>query len=907
MWDLRLANPFGSLSIRKFLVFVAAVAVTVFTYALTAAPTTYAADASWQGGTIKYDGKTYSPLPDAKEGDGLGLDEKSKVYASIDDVNTSPRKAYVIYFDPGVDPAKAETAGFATYDFTDPNKFSGKAGATTISLEPQGEGGATESTTSCVYEGIGWIVCPVTNFIANAVDKLYSVVADFLAVRPLQVTEDNSLYRSWAVMRGFANVAFVIGFMIIIYSQLTNVGLSNYNVKRMLPRLIIAAILVNVSYWVCAAAIDASNILGYSVQNIFMALRNQVANVDHNSWDAVNFSSITTLVLSGGTLGVAAWLSVAAAGGVLGALYFLGPVLLGVLIAALVAVVIMAVRQAIITILVILAPLAFVAYLLPNTEKYFDKWKDLFVTMLVMFPIFSVIFGGSQFAGTAIIQNSSSIIMIILGMAVQVAPLVLLPFLIKFSGGMLGRIGGIVNNKSKGLIDKSKELAQQKSDLRKSQVLARSNLRRRNLMGRTIQGLENGRLNREDEIKANRTEAEVNRLGSAKYQQLHAAQERADLRKHIAEGRLERHSEAEKLVSGEMRDLEIQARATKLDVDLAKAKVEANWEGMRTGEYNPYSGMDASQQTTTTRSAIMALNRSQDATRDIALASMRQEAAKRVQKQQLSDALLKQEARVDGEAILDYAGGVAGQAGADSAIATAIALERKEFNDQVQNKVQLMRHFNLSSEQRQELALGQTVEGSKDGYVYHFKHDDDSAREAAIEEQLKTGSFKQIRDIIAESGTRQMPDGTVEVGKTHKYASTISQAIPANGIANKAVFFGTKTIDDVAQGKFLGQESIDAAIVYNLTAGKVKDQVLAGMDADAIKRMFEVGNNPAFANSISDPDDRQKFLDSSRALKQSARTILDTELLRQSASRSAIKVFEDFADPPTPPPPPTGS
>ena len=143
--------------------------------------------------------------------------------------------------------------------------------------------------------------------------------------------------------------------------------------------------------------------------------------------------------------------------GLAGSLILLIPTLVGVLIAALVAILVMAARQALIICLVVISPLAFVAYLLPNTEKYFDKWKDLFITMLVMFPAFSTVFAGAQLAGLAIIQNAgSSLNLIILGMAVMVAPVVVTPLLIKFSGSLIGKIASLVNNPKKGAIDRTR-------------------------------------------------------------------------------------------------------------------------------------------------------------------------------------------------------------------------------------------------------------------------------------------------------------------------------------------------------------------------------------------------------------------------------------------------------------------
>ena len=73
--------------------------------------------------------------------------------------------------------------------------------------------------------------------------------------------------------------------------------------------------------------------------------------------------------------------------------------------------------------------------------------------MLVFFPAFSVVFGGAQLAGILIIQNASGpngAIMHVLGMLVQIIPLAITPLIMKFSGGVLGKFAGFVNDKNKG-------------------------------------------------------------------------------------------------------------------------------------------------------------------------------------------------------------------------------------------------------------------------------------------------------------------------------------------------------------------------------------------------------------------------------------------------------------------------
>jgi hypothetical protein len=883
--------------------FAAAMFVATFMYTLLASPTAHAADGTWNGNSIMYGGNEYVKIADAKPGDSHGLPSGTHIYAYVQPATSSPgspvAKAHLIYFAPGTDPPKATSAAYAVYNFTAPSAYSSPSGQATISLTPQST--ASAGTTSCDSTftfGIGWIVCPVTNFLASAMDWLFGILSSFLAVRPVQTNQENALFRAWSYMRNFANVAFVIGFLIIIYSQITNIGLSNYNVKKMLPRLIIAAILVNISYWTCTLAVDISNILGYSIQDIFISMRNGLVGTEGNSWDVVSWKSVSGFILSGGTAAAAAGVGVygllLSAGTVGGALYMLLPILVGVIVAALVALLIMAARQAIITILIIISPLAFVAFLLPNTDKYFKKWQDLGMTMLLMFPIFSIIFGGSQLAGIVIIQNADSINLIILGMAVQVAPVVITPLIVRFSGSLLARIGGVINNPSKGLIDRTRKWSEEKRDQRKAERFASPLNRRRDGVARLARNIDTNRRTREGWQKANESIADANWAGTQAYSDIQQRTMQAALMQERADTNTQKRFEDAKATNAAIQDLDVNARAAKLRLDLSKARVEANWEEIKAGDSRNMVTPDglsahALANYAHTRNSLAQAIRN-DAI-DTTVEARRSHSAQEVQKKQRTDDLLQNTRQIDGKTLRDYAGGIAGTVGSESTLASAVAEYRKEYNDRIQEKEQLIKHFNLSSDQRQTLALGDDVATEKNGVRYTFAATDDYAREAAIDDQLKTGSFKQIEAIIKESGKTTV--GGVEVkGRTADFATSISQAIQPSGLDKKAVFLGSKTIDDIAQGKVYGDEGLDAAVRYNIVQGKVKDEVLAGMDALAITRMVNVAETQ---ESQVPPHELAAFRTHREELQHSAYRILNTDILSQRASTTAKEVLQGFA------------
>ena len=470
-------------SVRSILAFVLVVFLTTILATLFSSQMTHAVpggdDSAWNGDSIVYDSHSFSLKQDFKDPTNT-IPEGSTIYQSPSrDVDADSQKAFVLYFSPGVDPPKANKVQYVEFAVASDGTLSNPQNKKEISLTVKGEEG---QLSSCSVDGVGWIICPLSVFIAGGMDQVFNILSGLIAVQPTKLgNPEDGMYIAWNIMRNIANIAFVIAFLIIIYSQLTSTGVSNYGLKKLIPRLIIAAILVNVSFIVTAVAIDISNILGYSIQNVFNDIKGDVFNLTEDNFSGLNdspWTAVTSLVLAGG--GVIGGTVFVANGG----LWLLIPLLFGLILTLIFVVIVLAARQAIIVILVIIAPIAFVANLLPNTEKWFDKWKDLFFTMLIFFPAFSLVFGGSQLAGQIIIANAGdNIITVIFGLAVQIAPLVITPLILKFSGSLLGRIAQIANNPTKGVLDRSKNWANGRAEQTKQKMLSKNNPSKWNLGG----------------------------------------------------------------------------------------------------------------------------------------------------------------------------------------------------------------------------------------------------------------------------------------------------------------------------------------------------------------------------------------------------------------------------------------
>jgi len=522
MWDVLVRTPRGSLNPRKFSMLLATFFVACFGYIFASSPHAYAASADWQGNNLVYQSNTYEPV-DSNDSFPSEVKASPAIYQYVDTA-ADPDLVYFIYFaGTTTNPKSEKEATYVRYTLNPPNRYINPTGKATVSLTPVATTEDTATTDDgalgheCTIDGIGWIVCPLMNGVAEGMDLVYRAIRSFLTVQPITTSVDNPIYRIWVYSRDLANIAFVIGFMVIIYSYLVGGGFNGYEIRKILPRLVVAAILINASYLLCAVAVDISNIAGYSVNQLFESVRDEVLPGSSTS-AGVNWGSVTAWVLAGGTGATVAALTIPAAiGGAAGGLWFmLAPFLLGGALLVLVTFIILAARQAIIVVAIAIAPLAFAAYILPNTEKWFERWRGLFFTMLLMFPAFGAVFGAAQLAGEVIIRSATTIEQVILGLGVMVAPLAITPLLLKLGGGVLNRFGGVINNPRRGLYDRYKNynkdrLAEHvaKNNARNATMLADGSFRRRQFVRRRA-ARDFAKRNYRDEQKKQDEEAATN-------------------------------------------------------------------------------------------------------------------------------------------------------------------------------------------------------------------------------------------------------------------------------------------------------------------------------------------------------------------------------------------------------------
>ena len=821
--------------LQWFMLLIAGMLVGIFLNTLTHSTSVYAADATWDGHDLTYSNKKYTRLTDNNKVKKLNLPDNSLVYVNED---KNKKEVKVIYF-PSGEISSLSSATYAVYSFTPPDTYS-QTDSSTISIDPPSE---NSTSTSCDVQGIGWFICPVSNWLADGIDFMYSALQQFLKTKPLETTNQNSgIYLAWVIMRNISNVAFIVAFLVIIYSQLTSVGISNYGVKKMIPRLVIAAVLVNLSFTICAILLDLSNIAGYAFQDAFMGIKNTISTVGENT-STWTWSEVISTALSNGALAI-------------GAITFTTELLPMLVPAATLAgltllliLLIMAARQALIIILIIISPLAFVCYLLPGTEKWFKKWRDSFLTMLVFFPAFAVVFGGAQLAGIIIIQNASGsngAIMHILGMLVQIIPLAITPLIMKFSGGVLGKFAGFVNDKNKGLYDRSKNWSKDRRETIKNKKLANPNMARFNPNRLRRWADHNSRLRKKD-LETSQKDAENSFRNTAKYKKSDLYARQASRRSDFLSAQDDnRYLES---TLGHAPDDIYEKRSL---YDRALRNVSAT--------YATRQDLKAHQQQT------VFMNDIKDLETEIATAGLIKNNAQRQQHSEFAEQLKNSkelQEKAGGNVFKDANGNLIG---ANAALASAIATSRSEYAKSVDEAHQIMKNYKLSAEQRQKISLGNSVTLS-DGTL--LDSNNIFVREAAIEEQIKYGTVTEVAQLVSE-----LPP---------EFYSSVAAALASSGVKNKASFMGGKLIDDMVKGAINNRQDLLNYCADWLQGGKYKPETLATTEADGVKLLMEAVKN----TSVITDKKRQD-------LKKVINTILTDKRLSANATDATKEQFEIF-------------
>ena len=343
---------------------------------------------------------------------------------------------------------------------SDPNKDGCKDLAGNNASEE--EDGANGEMAACFQNAgaLGWMICPLIYTLRDAAQGIFSgFIEPLLRVHDSIIGElsknDNTstMYQAWSFFRNIGNILFVIALLFVIFSQVTGIGIDNYGIKRILPKLIVTAIIVNFSYIICGLLVDLSNIIGNSIKNIFESVEFTAGDKPSDGLGPVG---IITFLVTAISAGAAAGAGITVAGSIIGAgglLTILVPILTflaSAVIAGFFAMLMLGVRQALVIIMIVISPVAFVLYAIPNTNPIFKKWFTLFRGLLMLYPVYCFMVGAGYMASKLIINGSNEFYLQLVAGLISIAPYFAVPTMTKNAmKGFDAAIGGIARLQSR--------------------------------------------------------------------------------------------------------------------------------------------------------------------------------------------------------------------------------------------------------------------------------------------------------------------------------------------------------------------------------------------------------------------------------------------------------------------------
>ncbi|MBU4368848.1 hypothetical protein KJ575_04045 [Patescibacteria group bacterium] len=239
------------------------------------------------------------------------------------------------------------------------------------------------SIADFAFDAIGKIIAGIGVILKSIAGLFFYLVSMLLemAFGLEKFTNAGIVQIGWKITRDVANMLFVIG--LIVIAGATALKIDSYDVKKLLPKLIIAALLINFSLVIAGVIIDFTQVATHFFYEEtkgdlgFSARIAEVMNI--SKMPAPNPEAGIASALSKGTSGLILLIF---------SIFLETILILAAAIAVAIGAFFMIVRMIHLWILLILAPMAWAMWVLPATEHLFKKWWAEFLKWSFFAPVY---------------------------------------------------------------------------------------------------------------------------------------------------------------------------------------------------------------------------------------------------------------------------------------------------------------------------------------------------------------------------------------------------------------------------------------------------------------------------------------------------------------------------------------
>jgi len=231
----------------------------------------------------------------------------------------------------------------------------------------------------------------LTQIIAKLGTIIFAIVSIFFWLMSMlleiafgleKFTDAGIVQNGWKITRDLANMFFVL--ILLVIALATILRLETYSMKALLPKLIIAALLINFSLVIAGAIIDFTQVLTH----FFYDEVSETAGISARLAEIIHIQKVPQLneqanipeKITAGASGVIMMIF---------SLFFGIALIVCAAFAIGIGAFFLIVRLIALWILLILAPIAWLLWILPNTSSLFQQWWNTFLKYAFFAPIYT--------------------------------------------------------------------------------------------------------------------------------------------------------------------------------------------------------------------------------------------------------------------------------------------------------------------------------------------------------------------------------------------------------------------------------------------------------------------------------------------------------------------------------------
>lgn len=242
----------------------------------------------------------------------------------------------------------------------------------------------------CLFANLMYQIMTLFAWLLGAIALLFSATVYYTVVHlGALVSGLTSITTAWGILRSMANIALLFTFILIGVATVLDV--EQYGVKKLLPRLLIAALLLNFSLFITKGIIDIGDtfavqfykeINGGNPGAPTFSIQNEP--ISEAFMDATNLRSVYSGVLTPGGLQVAKTIDYST----IVLISFLGIILFSIAAFVFLSLSVMFVARVVTLIfLMIVSPVGFIASAIPGLGSQGDKWWKMLMNNVLFAPL----------------------------------------------------------------------------------------------------------------------------------------------------------------------------------------------------------------------------------------------------------------------------------------------------------------------------------------------------------------------------------------------------------------------------------------------------------------------------------------------------------------------------------------